>query len=212
MNGLTFSLNLSAGLMDSTSVNFELISNNWLSYNSHTVAYNNVPFDGRIEVAASRIGKTSTDGFGPVGVLSFIVEDELTGFRRERLESQSSIIINVTDITSVNGFGEYIKHPDQIIEIPFRTLDNHSKELTEVDFEENLSVHPNPTDGLVNINSDIDVLDKVEIYDVTGKMVTSLDLSNQYNQQVDLSSLNEGVYILRVIGENFSSSQKVFKL
>ena len=55
-------------------------------------------------------------------------------------------------------------------------------------------------------------IDKVEIYDVTGKIVSSLDLRNHYNQQVDLSALNEGVYILRVIGENFTSSQKVFKL
>ncbi len=212
MHGLTFSLNLSSELMDSSSVNFELIDNNWLSYNTHTVAYNKVPYDGRIEVAASRIGKSSVDGYGTVGILSFIVEDELTGFRRERLEVQPSIIINVTDITSVNGFGEYIKHPDQTIEVPFRISDSNSKEITEVDFEESLSVYPNPTDGIININSDIDVLDKVEIYDVTGKLVTSLDLRNHYSQQVDLSSMNEGVYILKVIGENFSSSQKVFKL
>ncbi|MFC0605357.1 T9SS type A sorting domain-containing protein [Winogradskyella pulchriflava] len=54
------------------------------------------------------------------------------------------------------------------------------------------SIHPNPAKNKITVNTDL-VLDKVELYDITGKLI------NTYNTKtLDVSEYNSGVYLLKV--------------
>lgn len=61
-----------------------------------------------------------------------------------------------------------------------------------------IKVFPNPTTNYFRIQTKRNML-KVEIYDMSGKMVKSFD---KKQEQYDVSSLNKGVYIVVVKGDN----------
>ena len=67
-----------------------------------------------------------------------------------------------------------------------------------------LNVYPNPTTGIVNIEAE--GIENVEVMDMTGRTVMTANGST-----VDMSALNNGVYMLRVNTVNGSSLQKIVK-
>ncbi len=62
-------------------------------------------------------------------------------------------------------------------------------------------VYPNPTSGIVNIQTKEDI-DRIEIYDINGRLI----FNKLKTSQVNISQLSVGVYILKVVGENGESS------
>ncbi|NJO89749.1 MAG: T9SS type A sorting domain-containing protein [Chloroflexia bacterium] len=77
-----------------------------------------------------------------------------------------------------------------------------------------IKVYPNPTNG--NLKVDIDNVSDYEeldayIYTLAGSLVRKFQFKN--NSQIELSGLNEGTYVLRVLDRKgtFNHSQKVIK-
>ena len=58
-----------------------------------------------------------------------------------------------------------------------------------------LTVFPNPSDGLINIQSDFDD-DKVVITDMTGKCISSLKITGGNNLE-NIQNLLPGLYLLK---------------
>jgi hypothetical protein len=63
-----------------------------------------------------------------------------------------------------------------------------------------ISIYPNPNNGLFKIQSSASGQYTVEIYNVLGEKVKSFELTGNTNQ-VDLSSQPNGVYLYRVLSE-----------
>ncbi len=63
-------------------------------------------------------------------------------------------------------------------------------------------IGPNPTKSLLNINSD-GFISAVEFYSVTGQLVMRKEV-NGYEAEFDMEGLVDGVYILRIYGEESS--------
>ena len=61
---------------------------------------------------------------------------------------------------------------------------------------EPLNIYPNPAEDFLVINNIFDRPQKIEIYSITGKILKSVNLDSA-NNEVDVSSLNPGVYILK---------------
>ncbi len=55
--------------------------------------------------------------------------------------------------------------------------------------------YPNPTSGIVNISSTQAIAD-IDVYDVTGKLVSNQQNIKQANTSLDLSTLNNGIYFI----------------
>jgi hypothetical protein len=62
-----------------------------------------------------------------------------------------------------------------------------------------ISIYPNPTEGLLNINVSNDFPGTADfiLFDLTGKVIAGWNLSNG-NNQVDLSGYQKGVYIIQI--------------
>lgn len=94
----------------------------------------------------------------------------------------------------------------------FRILGNQPSSVLSID-EQLLSVftiYPNPTQSSFSINSSVS---DIEIYDLTGKMVKSFKGEFTENDTFDISSLNTGMYIVRVEdGNNKTQTTKLVKL
>jgi ASPIC and UnbV/Secretion system C-terminal sorting domain/FG-GAP-like repeat len=72
-----------------------------------------------------------------------------------------------------------------------------------------LILYPNPTKGLLNLNADYGFENAVySVFDVTGKRV----LNDRFNSNtIDVSELNTGNYILRIIDNGVIKTQKFIK-
>ena len=87
----------------------------------------------------------------------------------------------------------------KISKIPLNSISNNALSNTffEESKEESLAIYPNPSEGVFNIKSET-LLEKGEVYDITGKLVMQLKISNN---QFDLSALNSGNYLFVADGE-----------
>ncbi|MFA7326223.1 MAG: T9SS type A sorting domain-containing protein [Candidatus Kapaibacterium sp.] len=56
-----------------------------------------------------------------------------------------------------------------------------------------LQVFPNPTDDMITINS-VNSVETIQLFDVMGKMVASINLNGVTRHQMNVSGLNTGVY------------------
>lgn len=105
------------------------------------------------------------------------------------------------------------------IEIVALLLDGATGQIVnakEVELETNLatnnftkssvSIYPNPSNGTLRVKSDSIV--SVELVDVLGKVVYSIKNANN-DTVLDLSSLNKGLYLAKITGENSNFTEKV---
>jgi len=86
--------------------------------------------------------------------------------------------------------------------------------LIESQFIDNKVLYPNPTNGFVNIDWNDNISGKVQIriYDNSGKLIHSeMEMLAEENIEIDLTFLQTGIYIMRIIGENNSKSLKLIK-
>jgi predicted lipoprotein with Yx(FWY)xxD motif len=63
------------------------------------------------------------------------------------------------------------------------------------------SVYPNPTDGIITIES-TDVIRAIQVYDLSGSMIISLDRLNNNKETIDISNLKSGIYLMRINGSS----------
>ncbi len=79
--------------------------------------------------------------------------------------------------------------------------------------EESVFTYPNPARDVVNIIAQLEREANVtaEIYDMLGKKVIALDYGrvSSLDQQVNISELNEGIYILRLSADAAIITKKV---
>jgi len=71
-----------------------------------------------------------------------------------------------------------------------------------------LSIFPNPTANVIYFNKTINN-GLVNVFDLDGRLVKSTNLSNQ--NSLNLSNLNEGIYILNLIEENKQTNFRIIK-
>lgn len=74
-----------------------------------------------------------------------------------------------------------------------------STSLDQFEIENRFNVYPNPSDGLFTIEFDQIPQTPVDIYDLNGRLLTSTRITSNVSN-IDLSSLEKGIYILNVQG------------
>ncbi len=73
-----------------------------------------------------------------------------------------------------------------------------------------LKIYPNPNKGLLIIeNNSEDINSKIFISDITGKLVFSEIITNKQPNQLNLQSLEEGIYLVQVINASSSEHSKI---
>ncbi|WP_299677901.1 T9SS type A sorting domain-containing protein [uncultured Dokdonia sp.] len=75
-----------------------------------------------------------------------------------------------------------------------------------------LSIYPNPAQNELNITNTSGVsIEKTQIIDMVGRIVTTMDPSNAVNRTIDISNLTTGIYFLRLESTDASSVIKFIK-
>jgi hypothetical protein len=85
--------------------------------------------------------------------------------------------------------------------------------VEEFDADKVFAIYPNPADNEITIQSTSNLLKAgadIELYDMLGRRVINETLSSPVEEQkVNVSSLNEGVYILKVSSQNVSATKRI---
>ncbi len=81
--------------------------------------------------------------------------------------------------------------------IPVRVMYDSNLSGLNTLTEEGLVVYPNPTSSILNLEG-LHAADKIQLLDLQGKLILS---GNQQSKSLDISTLEKGVYLLRVSRE-----------
>ena len=75
---------------------------------------------------------------------------------------------------------------------------------------ETFKVFPNPTQNVWNVNANKQVLNSIQIFDILGKQVLSLNPETN-NAVIDATNLSNGLYFAKVNTDRGSSTLKLIK-
>ena len=75
------------------------------------------------------------------------------------------------------------------------------------EINENITIYPNPSNGIISITADNNLTNIVSVYDLTGKLLLSERIKS--NSTIDLSKYNTGAYIVEVLNNNKIYTEKV---
>ncbi len=85
--------------------------------------------------------------------------------------------------------------------------------IEDLELKSNLRIFPNPFKNVISIeNNNSLTIDKISIYNLVGQKIKTIDLNDMINNEINLSSLDNGTYILNILFENGELiSQKIVK-
>jgi photosystem II stability/assembly factor-like uncharacterized protein len=69
------------------------------------------------------------------------------------------------------------------------------------DIKKQISIYPNPTNGLLHINSENSTIKEASVFDLLGRQVYNSNFSTLNKVDLDLKSLETGVYLLKVTSD-----------
>ncbi len=95
--------------------------------------------------------------------------------------------------------------PGDPIELDF-DISGCSLSVDEVDISDEFNLYPNPTTGIIQINTNL-IIDLVEVYDIYGKLIKT----EKNNQRIDITELATGIYIARIHSGNNIGIKKIIK-
>ena len=73
-----------------------------------------------------------------------------------------------------------------------------------------LRIYPNPvaSGDEININFNRSLDADIKIYDLTGKLVMKDNISSSSTKSLNISTVNNGIYMLQIVAENSATSRK----
>ena len=73
-----------------------------------------------------------------------------------------------------------------------------------------ISIYPNPANEVITVNVANESLSRIEIYDITGKLVLT-QTTTQQETTIDIKDLNSGMYLINIISEDAKYSERIIK-
>jgi len=105
--------------------------------------------------------------------------------------TQFKLSYTLTDNTQFIDF----KNTQDNAWLDVRYTENPHATIEENPLTSQTMVYPNPSTGWIQVNS-TETLKGIEVYDLSGKLVHQ---TNSVNNEIDLSDLNNGMYVLKLI-------------
>lgn len=206
--GLVFGMNINPGFVDSASLQMIYDEDSWFAANGSTVQMYQVPRDGELETVFAKANGNNANGYGIVGQLSFIVEDETEGIRDGGQTQTRLLEIVADDIVFEAADGRQYALPAVSTNVTLN-LNRSRKSVSN----EDLILMPNPTQDMLTVHlNGGNQYQSYAIYDLMGNLIDKENGLIGNHQLVNVATLSQGVYILQVESENGIAAQKFVKI
>ncbi len=73
------------------------------------------------------------------------------------------------------------------------------------------SVFPNPTKDIINVSNKLTSINSVEISDLNGRVVNTVNSIDAQNVQINISDLSSGIYMMKIVSDKGIITKKVIK-
>ncbi len=114
------------------------------------------------------------------------------------LPVQTSVSINLSDSSGNTTLCEF----DLTVDV--------TASISEIDEVKNIiHIYPNPTSGLINIESSELVIEDLILYDINGRIMKQWLQIDQLSKKLNISNFGTGIYYLRVKTSNSFESKKI---
>lgn len=97
---------------------------------------------------------------------------------------------------------------DARVEI-WRFFSQHGSHVTSIENHSNIEMNmwPNPTQGIIHFQAPNHIITHVTVFDLHGREIEKLAMSNL--QQIDISNVPAGVYLVKITGDDFDVFKKI---
>ena len=201
--GVAFSVNYPFENDTCFNVQVDLDPNSWLQTNNPVLLfYKDIPQFKRVDISVVRTDGLPRSGNGRIGKIKMITEGAV--FRNGlRLSTPPIFDFSVTDVAAINHIGQRIDVNGSTTTVSFIVLGTIKNKV------DGLKFYPNPTTGKIYINAK-ETIQSIRIFDTQGRIIDELSI-NKNDIQVDISTVESGMYILEIKGNNSVSYEKIFK-
>ena len=91
-----------------------------------------------------------------------------------------------------------------------RCMRDTPADINEINYKDKIDIYPNPVTDRIYINYFTSQNLKMHVYNSVGQCVLQRELNNQTNE-IDISSLTRGIYILKLTSSNGTIEKKIIK-
>jgi beta-glucanase (GH16 family) len=138
--------------------------------------------------------------FSVDGIVHYVYNPENKNIQNWPYDAPQYLLFNVAILPNIDlNFTESAMEIDYVRVYQTNTLSVAENMLND------LKVYPNPTTTEINISSKLN-LDKIELYDITGKLIIS-KIKNL--KTLDVNDLKSGFYLLKIYSGEMRSTKKV---
>ncbi len=178
-------------IIDSTSLQITF-NDSWFGEDTSIISmYYNFPLSHQIDAGAVNIEYENKSGFGEIGRMGFIVEDNIAGILIEY--GDSSMIFNVSSATGI----KYDYSPVELSVSSYEVLVGINN-IKYPAFADN--IYPNPANNSITITlPEQQSSTTIKIYDLSGKLIAVYNAPNSAVFNINIEQLVSGMYILRAI-------------
>jgi len=179
---------------------------NSLITTSHIFEGNNTTFNGDLSGLGKRMWLNNGDlkmvVIGNTGITNIDMQPSFqnTGTWYDYFSGQSFDVNNTSTYTKTLTPGEFHIYTNQYFVFPV------SIEEQNTNNEPNVNIYPNPSNGIFTIEVDLNY--SVNVYDLAGRNISNTSL-NEGSNQVDLSDLKNGIYIIKFTKNDISFYKKI---
>ena len=79
-------------------------------------------------------------------------------------------------------------------------------------FASNFAVYPNPTNSVLNItNKNNNLLNQIQLTDINGRIVKSINAFKAPKTQINIGDLNSGVYLMKITSDQGVGTTRIIK-
>jgi hypothetical protein len=84
--------------------------------------------------------------------------------------------------------------------------------VSNIDLFHSISIYPNPALDFVTLENNSNTeLEGVKIYDISGRLLQDVVITNSFNHRINISNLSTGIYMFHIYGDHSSTIKKVIK-
>lgn len=187
--GLSFGIDYDPALFKSVKVIFN--DKSFMSYNAPVLTLTHAPFPGKLEAAYTRTNGKSANGYGVIGAVEFIVIDDIIGGRLN--SNQTKIQLYSKGLIDASGTSSSLDGNSLLLKLDLGAASDNAE------FADKLVVYPNPasTHVDVHINGSGNLMERVMLFDMLGKVVYDSGKTSFKRTSLDVNDLASGLYTLK---------------
>ncbi len=191
--GLAYTINYDPAVLDTTKTTFTYGSS-WLGSSADMISISkDLPAQGVIKTAVTRIDHTTRSGSGVIAQMRAIVTtDNIDG----KDLSYYPVQIIISDVRAIDQHGSVLQVNEgaDSTEVGYTPLGVHSMTA-----DADVAIYPNPANSLLHITSAKTVAQSAEVVNTLGEVAGSYTWTGtQTEHTADLSSLASGIYYIRI--------------